>query len=131
MARNKEIDASEIDSSAEMDFAQQWVDLFPSVDLVTQVKLIPKRRFRFDFAHFPSQTAIEINGAVYGVRGKDGRRRPGGHGSGPGLLRDYEKSRLAALQGWLTVFLAPQQITEESLRHIAAIIEARTKLLAK
>ena len=125
------IDASEIGSKSELEFAQLWVSLFPSVDLVTQVKIIPNRRFRFDFAHFPSQTAIEINGAVYGVKDESGRRRPGGHGSGPGLLKDYEKSRLAALQGWLTIPLAPQQITEESLRHIAAIIEARTKLLAK
>ena len=116
------IDASEIGSKSELEFAQLWVSLFPSVDLVTQVKPVPKRRFALDFAHLPSKTGIEINGGIWSKSG---------HSSGKGLLRDYEKNLLAATQGWQILAISPQQITRENLGHIAAIIEARTKLLAK
>ena len=53
--------------------------------------LIPKRKFRFDRVHKESKVAIEINGQTW---------RKGGHSSGKGLQRDYEKNNLAIVQGY-------------------------------
>lgn len=111
------IDQRDIGSRAELEFAQLWVAKFPRIDLVTQLKPVPGRRFALDFAHLPSKTGIEINGGIWGKSA---------HSSGKGLLRDYEKTRLSALHGWLIVPLAPQQIEDETLDQIAQIIRDRS-----
>lgn len=111
------IDQQGISSRAELEFAQIWVAKFPHIDLVTQLKPVPGRRFALDFAHPPSKTGIEINGGIW---------RKSAHSSGKGLLRDYEKTRLSALYGWLIVPLAPQQIGDETLDQIAQIIRDRS-----
>lgn len=105
-------------SHLEIAFAQLWVELFPSVDLHTEFKFHPKRRYRIDFAHIESRTGIEVNGSTW---------RKGGHSSGSGIQRDYEKQRLAALQGWLIVPLSASDVRDERvLREVKAIIDLRS-----
>jgi len=56
-----------------------------------EARLIPGRRFRWDL-HWPeSQIAVEINGGTW---------IKGGHSTGKGIERDYEKSNLANLAGF-------------------------------
>ena len=56
-----------------------------------EFKAIEGRRFRWDLA-WPDQSLLcEINGATW-VKG--------GHSTGVGIARDYEKANLATLQGW-------------------------------
>ena len=54
-------------------------------------KAIPGRRFRFDFAFIRENLLIEINGGTY---------TRGGHSTGTGIKRDYEKGNLAVKYGY-------------------------------
>jgi hypothetical protein len=64
------------------------------------------RRFRrkADFAWHAEKVAVEINGGTWG-RGK------GGHTSGAGVQRDYEKSHDAQLDGWIHLPLDRKQMS--------------------
>ncbi|MGL4617736.1 MAG: hypothetical protein ACRC11_19720 [Xenococcaceae cyanobacterium] len=107
-------------SKHELKFDRLWEELFPHIDLETEVKLIPGRRFRFDYVHFKSKVAIEINGQIW---------KKGGHSSGKGLKRDYEKSNLAQLQGYCVFQLSEDMIEEGWLSAIAGIIASRSEAI--
>ena len=104
-------------SSLELKFDFLWNQLYPNIDLETEVKLIPKRRFRFDYVHHPSKTAIEVNGGNY-IRGR--------HTRASGLENEYEKIRLAAKLGYQTIIISGSQINEEVFNDIIEIIKLRT-----
>jgi hypothetical protein len=55
---------------------------------------LPGRKFRFDLAWIKERLAVECNGATW-VKG--------GHSSGYGLRRDYEKMNLAQVNGWIVL----------------------------
>ena len=103
-------------SHLEEQFAALWVSLFPAIDLHSEYRFSPPRRYRWDFCHLQSKVAIEIQGGVW--MGKSG------HSGGTGLLRDYEKLNLAASQGWRVFLLAESMITDEYLGSIANTIES-------
>jgi very-short-patch-repair endonuclease len=100
-------------SHLEQRFADLWVDRYPSIDLHSEYRFSPPRRYRWDFCHLESRVAIEINGQIW---------QKGGHSSGKGLLRDYEKLCLAAAKGWRVFLLADSMITDEYLELIATAI---------
>ena len=56
-----------------------------------EAAVIPGRKFRFDFCFREARLLIEINGGTF---------TKGGHSTGRGIARDYEKANLAVLQGW-------------------------------
>ena len=60
---------------------------------IREYQAIPGRKFRFDFAFIQPEhrLLIEINGGTYSK---------GGHSTGTGINRDYEKGNLAVLNGW-------------------------------
>ena len=97
-------------------FAQLWVEKYPNVDLISQFKTIPKRRFRVDFAHLRSKVAIEIQG---------GRWLKGGHTTGKGMYADCEKAVLSASLGWLVLPIVDQMINDDYLEIIYNIIKLR------
>ena len=101
-------------SHLEQQFADLWVSLYPHIDLHSEYRFSPPRRYRWDFAHPETKVAIEINGQIW---------HKGGHSSGKGLLRDYEKMNLAASQGWRVFVLAGEMITEQWLGSIANAIQ--------
>ena len=47
-------------SNLEFRFDNLWNELHPDIELETEVKLIPKRRFRFDYVHLLSKIIIEV-----------------------------------------------------------------------
>ena len=100
-------------SQLERHFESLWEEYYPEIDLVAEAKIIPGRRYRFDYAHLQSRIAIELNGQIW---------KKGGHNSGAGLLRDYEKINLAAANGWRVFQLAPEMVTAENLELIAKTI---------
>lgn len=57
--------------------------------------------YRYDFAHIEKRVAVEINGSVW---------QKGGHNTGKGLIRDYDKLNQAQLQGWQVYIFTPQQV---------------------
>lgn len=88
------------------------VDLFPTLCKVhgipepqCEFRFLKDRKFRFDYAWPEAMLAIEKNGAIW---------KKGGHSSGLGLLRDYEKLNLGQLAGWTILQYTPQQLTSEA-----------------
>lgn len=103
-------------SSLEFQFDILWDELYPDIDLETEVKLIPYRRFKFDYANIPAKVAIEINGQIW---------HQGGHSTGKSLMRDYEKLNLAQHYGYCVFQLSREMITESWLNVIAQTIRSR------
>lgn len=109
-------------SSLEFEFDLLWEELFPDLDLATEVRLIPKRRFKFDYVNFPSKVAIEINGQIW---------HKGGHSTGKSLMRDYEKLNLAQQLGYCVFQLSKEMITEQWLYAIANTIRDRREKIVE
>jgi hypothetical protein len=101
-------------SHLEQQFADLWLNLYPDIDLHSEYRFSPPRRYRWDFCHLESKIAIEIQGGVW--MGKSG------HSGGTGLVQDYEKLCLAAAKGWRVFLLADSMITDEYLGSIATAI---------
>lgn len=95
-------------------FAAIWREL-RGPRLEREFRFHPERRWRADFAHLPSKTIFELDGAVWGSA--PGVR--GGH-DGAGRIRDCEKALAAWLLGYTVVRLVPGQITAENLSLIIA-----------
>lgn len=105
------------DSHLETRFKRLFSKLYPSIALVhDEVKPVPKRRFRLDFAHPPTKVGIEISGGIW---------RRGAHSSGTGIIRDYEKMNLCQINGWVVFQLTARQINADWCEAIAKIIVER------
>ena len=103
-------------SHLEQQFADLWLSLYPTLDLRSEYRFSPPRRYRWDFCHLESKVAIEIQGGVW--------MRKSGHSGGTGILKDYEKLCLAAAEGWRVFLLADSMINNEYLGSIATAISA-------
>lgn len=57
-----------------------------------QGKIIPGRKFAFDFVWPDHKLAVEVQGGIW--------LPAGGHNTGTGIERDCEKLNLAVLAGW-------------------------------
>lgn len=106
-------------SHLETDFAALWKQMFPHIELEHDTRFTDERRYRMDFLHRESKTAIEIHGAIW--KGKEG-----GHTSGTGITRDCEKNNLAIKGGWVVFTLTDKHMRDgETLQGIAETIEKR------
>jgi very-short-patch-repair endonuclease len=102
-------------------FSLRWATIPGAPPLVAEHQGIEGRRYRFDFAHPASMTAIEIDGGLW-------RRGKGGHTSGSGAIRDREKDLLATLAGWTVIRLTPEMSKDRNvLTEIVGLIERRMK----
>lgn len=61
----------------------------------------PDRKFRADYYWWYAKVILEVNGQIW---------HKGGHSSGKGLLRDYEKSNLAQSLGYRYFQFTPDQV---------------------
>jgi hypothetical protein len=69
--------------------------------------LVPGRKFRVDYLFREQRIVIERNGQIW---------KKGGHSSGKGLLRDYEKVNLLQLEGYRVFQFTPDQmLTAETI----------------
>lgn len=97
------------------DFVKLWRDL-DGPALVAEHRFDATRKWRLDFAHLVTKTAIEINGGVWSG---------GRHVRGAGYLRDREKVNAATLAGWRVFELGTGQVTvdnvERIIRHIQEV----------
>lgn len=82
--------------------------------LVAEHRFDATRRWRLDFAHLATKTAIEINGGVWSG---------GRHVRGVGYLRDREKVNAATLDGWKVFELGTGQVTAETVERIIKHIQ--------
>ena len=107
-------------SKLESKFKTLWSVYFP--ELIYQEEhtgIIPNRKFRVDFAWINSKVIVEINGQTW---------QKGGHSSGKGLYRDYEKLNLAQANGWVVFQLSSEMITYPWLGIVAKTITERQPL---
>ena len=104
-------------SCLEFEFDLLWDELYPDLELETEIRIIPHRRFKFDYVNFPAKVAIEINGQIW---------HKGGHNTGKSLMRDYEKLNLAQQHGYCVFQLSKEMITETWLKAIADTIRSRS-----
>lgn len=68
-----------------------------------QIKLIPGRRYAWDFVSFKYNLAVEVQGSIW-VKG--------GHNTGTGLNRDYEKLNMATLAGYSTLMFSGDMVKD-------------------
>jgi hypothetical protein len=104
-------------SKLELKFINLWQQLHPSIKLISEVKLIPNRRFRFDFVHMDSKTAIELNGGNF-INGR--------HTRPVALNNEYEKMNLALLNGYQVFILSSQMINEKWVNEISSYIISKS-----
>ena len=98
---------------------RRWLLCWSAVkgpDLMREHRFAAPRRWRFDFAHTETLTAVEIEGGTW-IGGR--------HTRGSGFVADAEKYNEAALMGW-TVFRLPGPLVgSEWAGRIASHIHAR------
>jgi len=85
-------------------------------ELVREHRFLETRRWRFDFAHLETRTAIEIEGGTW---------NGGRHTRGSGFVADAEKYNTATLHGWLVFRLPGPLVGTDWARKIADAIDAR------
>lgn len=68
-----------------------------------EYRLVPTRRFRWDFAWPIYGIVAEIQGAIWIT---------GAHSTGAGITRDCEKANLACLAGFRTLFFTPAMVKD-------------------
>ena len=79
-----------------------------------QVKLVPGRRFLFDFAWPAYRLSLEVQG---------GEWIKGAHTSGSGLRRDCQKQALALLQGYRTLTVTGSMVRDgEALALVESLL---------
>lgn len=70
---------------------------------VPEYKIVPNRKFRWDYAWPDLKLAVEVNGGIW---------VQSGHSSGTGIARDAEKLNLAVLEGWRVLVFTKDPIKD-------------------
>lgn len=92
------------------------------IDLVSEYRFHPVRKWRFDYAIPPLKIAIEVDGGVW-TRGRHVRPQ--------GYLRDMEKFNAAASLGWIVLKFTPQQLlSSQTLEAIRDTVSQRMSYYA-
>lgn len=88
-----------------------------SNDIVTEYRFHAVRKWRFDYAHVETKTAIEIEGGAYSG---------GRHTRGKGYINDMEKYNSAIELGWVVLRYTPDQIkSQKAIDQIKYVINFR------
>jgi very-short-patch-repair endonuclease len=103
-----------IPSYLEVQFAQIWLDRYPFIDLHSEHRFAPPRRYRLDFAHLPTKIGVELNGGTWMTRS--------GHSGGTGLRKDAKKYCCLAANGWRVFVLTSDMVSEQWIDMIANAI---------
>ena len=77
---------------------------------VPEYRFHDTRKFRLDFAWPEHRVGLEVDGAVW---------TGGAHGRGTGIVRDQEKTNLAAGLGWRILRVTPAKLcTEQTITYL-------------
>ena len=82
-----------------------------------EYQFYPKRKFRADFAWPQYRLLVEVEGGIWSK---------GAHARPKGILRDMEKSNLAALNGWMYL-----RVSGDDINELRAIDLIETALISK
>jgi hypothetical protein len=108
----KQIDRAERES-LKQEFLTRWRQL-NGPDLQEEFEFSPTRGWRFDFAHLPSLTAIEIEGGTWSG---------GRHTRGKGYSEDCQKYNAAVHLNWRLFRLTSDMLTNDPVGHLLPVIE--------
>lgn len=78
-----------------------------------EFRFLPDRLFRADYCWPEAMCIVEKMGQIW---------HKGGHNTGTGLLRDYEKANLAQLAGYLYLQFTPQQLESGAALPVLKIV---------
>jgi hypothetical protein len=84
-----------------------------------KTKVVPGRRYVFDFCYESAKALFEIQGGTY-ARGNSG------HTSGKGISRDADKVNQAQVNGYLIFQLTIDLLTKEYINELATFIRTQT-----
>ena len=93
------------------------------VDMEQQYKFHPTRRWRLDFSHVETKTAVEVDGGEFMLDGG------GAHNRGRRMANDYEKRNAAIEMGFVVFQLTGGMVRKDPVgwaRRIGKVIEDRT-----
>ena len=96
-------------------FEAMWRQLGGPV-LDTEVRFHPDRRWRFDYCHLATRTAIELEGGAYS-RGR--------HIRGAGFIEDCHKYNAAARLGYTVFRIATGMVQPDTLSEIIEHIQEK------
>ncbi len=100
-----------------MGYNLQIINKLTGHEFQKELKFHPVRRWRFDFAHTESKTAIEIEGGAFAA---------GRHTRGTGFIGDMAKYNSAAELGWCVLRYTPQQMNDSgTYEQIKNVIKQR------
>jgi very-short-patch-repair endonuclease len=86
---------------------------------LTEHRFHPARRFRLDYAWTEAKLGLEVDGGVWSG---------GAHGRGTGIVRDQEKTNLAAGLGWRIIRVTPQHLcTEQTITYLQDALQWRVE----
>ena len=102
-------------------FLMAWkcYNMVQRIKLVREHKFHPTRKWRFDFAHVPTKTAIEIEGGTWSG---------GRHTRGSGYSKDCEKYNEAAKLGWCVLRYTAEKINYQCVFEVMDAITQRERL---
>jgi hypothetical protein len=111
---------AEVGRAAKMpEFEKRFLQLWQALDggrITAEHKFHPARKWRLDYAHVESKTAVELHGSVW---------TQGRHTRGGGFIADREKMIEAQKLGWIVFELAPEMVTRERVQEIIDTIRKR------
>ena len=82
-----------------------------------EYQAVKGRKFRWDFCYECARLLIEVNGSTF---------TKGGHSTGTGIRRDYEKSNLAQLAGWRCLMFDGEMVRSgEAVEIVRKALEAK------
>jgi hypothetical protein len=88
-----------------------------------EYRVVPDRKWRFDYAYPELKIGIEVHGGIW---------TRGGHTRGSGFIKDREKFNRAAIAGWLVLefpIITTDTLPSDCVEMIKAAIEARKATL--
>jgi very-short-patch-repair endonuclease len=89
--------------------------------LTREHRFHPVRKWRFDWCHEGTKTAVELDGAVYSG---------GRHTRGKGFEADAEKRNEAQKMGWVVLVYTAKDLTKtrgpETVRSVIAVLRSRS-----
>lgn len=73
-------------------------------DPVSEYRIVPDRRYRWDYCFPAERIALEIQGGTW---------TGGSHGRGSGIRRDCEKNNLAVAAGWKVFYVTTDMLRDD------------------
>jgi hypothetical protein len=92
------------------------------IDLVTEYKFHPDRRWRFDYACPELKIAVEQEGGIW-------RKGGGAHSRPANIIRDMEKYTQASVMGWVVIRRTPSTLkSSATMRLIEKAIATKSNV---